>query len=234
MKEKNPQLKNTEISRILGELWRNTGDDEKEPFVLQEEVEREKYKENMAVWRKKKAIDDEIKKQERAEKTKQVMAAMEKAEQEKKESHSMVKNEDLTFKQMTSPQGKQRHEESNPAPPLPYHRYSPLQHPGQQHYVDHSHYVQHQGSWPAHEAHSQQYHNPSTQYRSAHYNQHMNNGPEKYGSSYDVFHNQQDLAFPETNSFYDQSHQRPMKLDDRIDSPYSYSADEFDPVPIHG
>jgi len=69
LKQKNPGLKNTEISSILGNLWRNTSQEEKRPFVEREQIERDKYKVEMSAWREKKAEDDEAKKNEAAEKT---------------------------------------------------------------------------------------------------------------------------------------------------------------------
>jgi hypothetical protein len=51
IKENNPELKNTEISKILGEMWRNASDEEKRPHVEHERDEREKYKIAIAEWR---------------------------------------------------------------------------------------------------------------------------------------------------------------------------------------
>lgn len=45
-------MKNTEVSRLLGDLWRNAPEDEKRPFVDKEKEEREKYKIAMAAWKK--------------------------------------------------------------------------------------------------------------------------------------------------------------------------------------
>ena len=45
-------MKNTEISRLLGEMWRNASEEEKRPYVEKEKEEREEYKKVMAVWRK--------------------------------------------------------------------------------------------------------------------------------------------------------------------------------------
>jgi len=52
IKEENPTIRNTEVSRILGELWRNSSDEEKRPHVEKEKEEREKYKIAIAEWRK--------------------------------------------------------------------------------------------------------------------------------------------------------------------------------------
>jgi hypothetical protein len=51
LKQENPALKNTEISRLLGELWRSATDEEKDPFIQQERAQREIYKVNMAEWK---------------------------------------------------------------------------------------------------------------------------------------------------------------------------------------
>lgn len=45
-------MKNTEVSRLLGDLWRNTPEEEKRPYIEKEKAEREIYKINMAEWRK--------------------------------------------------------------------------------------------------------------------------------------------------------------------------------------
>ena len=45
-------MKNTEISRILGDMWKNATDEEKRPYVEKEKAEREEYKVAMASWRK--------------------------------------------------------------------------------------------------------------------------------------------------------------------------------------
>ena len=52
LKEENPNLKNTEISRLLGDLWRNTSEEEKRPYVEKEKEEREQYKIARAEWKK--------------------------------------------------------------------------------------------------------------------------------------------------------------------------------------
>ena len=51
LKEQNPRLKNTEVSRLLGEMWRNASDEERRPHIEKEKVERAKYKKAMAKWR---------------------------------------------------------------------------------------------------------------------------------------------------------------------------------------
>lgn len=56
LKEENPNLKNTEISRILGDIWRNAPDDVRQPCIEQEKSERERYKVDIARWRKENGV----------------------------------------------------------------------------------------------------------------------------------------------------------------------------------
>lgn len=51
IKEKHPEMKNTEVSRLLGEQWRNATDEERKPYIEKEREEREKYKVSIADWR---------------------------------------------------------------------------------------------------------------------------------------------------------------------------------------
>ena len=51
VKEENPNVSNTDVSRLLGELWRNASEVEKAPYVEAELKERNKYKEEMKKWR---------------------------------------------------------------------------------------------------------------------------------------------------------------------------------------
>lgn len=52
LKKKHPDMKNTEVSRLLGEMWRNASEAEKRPHVEKEKDERSKYKIAIAEWRK--------------------------------------------------------------------------------------------------------------------------------------------------------------------------------------
>jgi high mobility group protein B3 len=65
IKDANPSLKNTEVSRILGDLWRNATDEDKKPHVDRELLEREKYKVSIADWREEyeKKVEDQKKQQ---------------------------------------------------------------------------------------------------------------------------------------------------------------------------
>lgn len=235
LKGKNPDLKNTEISRILGELWRNTRAEEKRPFVEREQKERESYKERMSAWRIKKAKDDAIKKQQENERTEKVLAerAQQQVVTEQAEkvfstcSDIPVTQNDTTFKAVQVTNQSMRSED------FPqygsYHQISPINHCSSD-YSDQYQYG-HQASWPAPEANNNHQNQMSAPYRSPQFH-HQMSVPEKYCNSFDAFHSQQDLGFSEHNSFYEQSHQRPIKLEGGADSPYSYS-EEFDPVPIN-
>ena len=58
VKEKNPDMSNTDVSRLLGEMWRNSRASEKSPYEEEELRERHKYKEEMKRWREQKAKFD--------------------------------------------------------------------------------------------------------------------------------------------------------------------------------
>mmetsp|Transcript_26414 Transcript_26414/g.47903 ORF Transcript_26414/g.47903 Transcript_26414/m.47903 type:complete len:364 (+) Transcript_26414:341-1432(+) len=64
IKEKNPGMRNTEVSRVLGEMWRSAAEDERNPHIFREAKERKKYKIAIAEWR----VENEASKE--AEKTK--------------------------------------------------------------------------------------------------------------------------------------------------------------------
>jgi hypothetical protein len=53
IKAQNPGLKNTEISRVLGQMWKSAPQEERSPHIEHEKGEREKYKVQMAAWREK-------------------------------------------------------------------------------------------------------------------------------------------------------------------------------------
>mmetsp|Transcript_1761 Transcript_1761/g.3083 ORF Transcript_1761/g.3083 Transcript_1761/m.3083 type:complete len:389 (-) Transcript_1761:267-1433(-) len=65
IKENNPSIRNTEVSRILGEMWRNASEDERRPHIEKEKEEREKYKVAIAKWREdyEKKMEDQRKQQ---------------------------------------------------------------------------------------------------------------------------------------------------------------------------
>eukprot|EP00549_Striatella_unipunctata_P025955 CAMPEP_0118714724 /NCGR_PEP_ID=MMETSP0800-20121206/26383_1 /TAXON_ID=210618 ORGANISM="Striatella unipunctata, Strain CCMP2910" /NCGR_SAMPLE_ID=MMETSP0800 /ASSEMBLY_ACC=CAM_ASM_000638 /LENGTH=279 /DNA_ID=CAMNT_0006620623 /DNA_START=179 /DNA_END=1018 /DNA_ORIENTATION=- len=51
IKAKNPHMKNTEVSRVLGEMWRNATEEERRPHVEREKKERDQYKDDISKWR---------------------------------------------------------------------------------------------------------------------------------------------------------------------------------------
>lgn len=86
IKRLNPNLKTTDISRMLGRLWRETSEEEKRPFVKQEEMERIQYKEKMGAWKKNKVSKD----LEAAEKKKQEQDEAEETEARRKRSEELA------------------------------------------------------------------------------------------------------------------------------------------------
>eukprot|EP00977_Amphora_coffeiformis_P011172 scaffold2671_cov167-Amphora_coffeaeformis.AAC.10 len=58
VKEENPDMSNTDISRLLGEMWRNASQAERAPYVESEQQERAAYKEQVKQWREKQATAD--------------------------------------------------------------------------------------------------------------------------------------------------------------------------------
>jgi hypothetical protein len=52
IKDQNQDIKNTQVSRLLGEMWRNSSEDARKPYIDKEKGEREKYKVAIAEWRK--------------------------------------------------------------------------------------------------------------------------------------------------------------------------------------
>mmetsp|Transcript_41914 Transcript_41914/g.47432 ORF Transcript_41914/g.47432 Transcript_41914/m.47432 type:complete len:308 (-) Transcript_41914:5945-6868(-) len=60
VKEENPDVSNTDVSRLLGEVWRNASKVEKAPYVEAEIKERNKYKDVMKTWRDEQAQLDAV------------------------------------------------------------------------------------------------------------------------------------------------------------------------------
>lgn len=54
LKNLHPGLKNTDLSRLLGELWKAAAEDERMPFIEREKKERSVYNRDIAEWRKQK------------------------------------------------------------------------------------------------------------------------------------------------------------------------------------
>jgi len=70
IKGENPGMRNTEISRVLGELWKEASDEEKSPHIKREARERAKYKVDIAKWRKEDLVLKEDAKKEQIEQAK--------------------------------------------------------------------------------------------------------------------------------------------------------------------
>jgi hypothetical protein len=51
VKHDNPDMSNTDVSRLLGEMWRNASPKERGPYVEQEKRERAVYKDEIQKWR---------------------------------------------------------------------------------------------------------------------------------------------------------------------------------------
>jgi hypothetical protein len=51
IKKENPHLKTTEISRMLGQLWKKLPEEDKLPFQKKEALERIQYKKKMDIWK---------------------------------------------------------------------------------------------------------------------------------------------------------------------------------------
>ena len=51
VKHDNPDMSNTDVSRLLGEMWRNASPKERAPYVEQEKRERAVYKDEIQKWR---------------------------------------------------------------------------------------------------------------------------------------------------------------------------------------
>lgn len=240
LKERNPQLKNTEISRILGQLWRKTADDEKRPFIEQEEVEREKYKERMSLWREKKAKADQEKKERDAESTakaiaeKRLQAETETVSSSKSASPSVDEYSFNNTHNIDSHQQQQQRIDSFPPLPPQQQQQQPLrQSPLSQPYASHSYPYEYGQGWQNQD--NSQYHNmpPSRQHHGEFHLNSQSNMHEKYNESFDVFHNQNQFGFSDQSQYYDQGQHRHVKLEEgEDDSPYTYSG-EFDPVPLH-
>lgn len=58
LKAENPGLKNTDISRLLGERWKQAPESERSPFIEREKKVRDVYNRDIAEWRKKKEEEE--------------------------------------------------------------------------------------------------------------------------------------------------------------------------------
>ena len=58
VKQQNPDMSNTDVSRLLGEMWRSAPEREKRPYVETEERERAAYKQETAAFKAQQARVD--------------------------------------------------------------------------------------------------------------------------------------------------------------------------------
>eukprot|EP00980_Cylindrotheca_fusiformis_P009307 scaffold2042_cov123-Cylindrotheca_fusiformis.AAC.14 len=59
LKKKHPDMVNTDVSRLLGEMWRTASSEIRKPYIDKEKAEREKYKVAMTKWKQEKQQKDE-------------------------------------------------------------------------------------------------------------------------------------------------------------------------------
>jgi proteasome lid subunit RPN8/RPN11 len=67
VKENHPGMKNTEVSRVLGEQWRNLTEMERQPFLEEEKSLRETYKVALSEWKGKEGERKELELNRRTE-----------------------------------------------------------------------------------------------------------------------------------------------------------------------
>lgn len=70
IKAANPDMPNTEISRVLGEMWKNSSPEERQVHIDREADDRKKYKVDIASWRQDDAVRKEKARREQVEKAK--------------------------------------------------------------------------------------------------------------------------------------------------------------------
>ena len=58
VKDAHPDLKNTDLSRMLGVRWKSASDEERLPFIEREKNERDVYNRDIAEWRRQKEKED--------------------------------------------------------------------------------------------------------------------------------------------------------------------------------
>lgn len=71
IKEQNPELQNTQISSLLGKVWKSLSEEERRPHVEREQREREQYHKDMAVWKKEREKEEEEMRERRQQVTNQ-------------------------------------------------------------------------------------------------------------------------------------------------------------------
>lgn len=106
IKGANPGMRNTEVSRVLGGMWKNASAEERAPHIEREAAEREKYKVEIAKWREEEAVRS------------REMAHQEKIE--KIEMMNRIKNEEDDYHSHPHV-----HSHPHPGGPPPYHHRTP-------------------------------------------------------------------------------------------------------------
>lgn len=61
LQTENPAMSNADISRLLGEMWRNASPSEKQPHMEREEVERKLHKAKMEKWKNNQKLENAMK-----------------------------------------------------------------------------------------------------------------------------------------------------------------------------
>jgi len=107
LKVKNPAMRNTEISSILGKLWRDATDEERRPYVDRELCDRNKYKTVLATWK----VEDALRKKEMLKR--KVEMAEQQQQQQKQQQEQQQQQQDIQ---------ESYHQQHYPAMPDPYYR----------------------------------------------------------------------------------------------------------------
>ena len=66
VREKHPNIQNTELSSLLAQMWRDATDEIKRPHLEREGREREKYQEELVRWKALEAYRTDMEKEQRA------------------------------------------------------------------------------------------------------------------------------------------------------------------------
>ena len=68
LKLENPSLSNIQISRMLGQIWRDFSEEDRRPFIDEESTDRKRYKDAIVKWRKEKVEKEESERKEKENK----------------------------------------------------------------------------------------------------------------------------------------------------------------------
>lgn len=153
VKENNPHVSNTDVSRLLGEMWRNFPKDKKARFEDKEKIERQKYKEKMRKWREEKAQEENAARHSREEVSPTFHQNQHEQQELSRHSHrytaafypqqDFVPNFDrLSVDHVVEEESSSKRSAFRPRAPNHYHR---SQHAGNEYFLSESH---NQHSWP--------------------------------------------------------------------------------------